>query len=109
MTPQHQLLATTGYYIRQLIQQHAQELQSVVASGAQLIVDTTADINRMIARLYPNEAETTQMMSELELLVQVHQHLRKQNGLYGSTIDQLQDIEARIFRILGLNRISYSS
>lgn len=108
MMPQHQLLATTGYYIRQLIKQHAQELQSVVANGAQLIADTTADINRLIASLYPTETETTQMMSELELLVQVHQHLRNQNGLYASTLDQLQDIEARIFRILGLSRVSYS-
>ncbi len=106
--PQHQLLATTGYYIRQLIKQHAQELQSVFTNGAQLIADTTADINRIIANLYPNETETTQVMSELELLVQVHQHLRNQNSLYTSTLEQLQDIEARIFRILGLNRVSYS-
>lgn len=109
MMPQHQLLATTGYYIRQLIKQHGQELQSAVAQGTQLIANTTADINRVIASLYPNESETTRMMSELELLVKVHQHLRSQNSLYASTFEQLQDIESRIFSILGLSRVCYAS
>lgn len=108
MMPQPQLLATTGYYIRQLIKQQGQELKSAVAHGTQLIADTTADINRIIASLYPNETETTQMMSELELLVKVQQHLRSQNSLYASTVEQLQDIEARIFRILGLSRVGYA-
>lgn len=108
MISQHQLLATTGYYIRQLIKQHAQDLKSILANSATLIADTTADINRIITSLYPNETDTTQMLSELELLVQVHQHLRKQSSFYSGTVDQLQDIEARIFRILGLNWTSYS-
>ncbi|WP_299486775.1 hypothetical protein [Acaryochloris sp. IP29b_bin.137] len=40
------------------------------------------------------------MSKLLELLIQIHQHLRKPNSLYASTMEQLQDIEARIFYIL---------
>lgn len=90
---------TAVYYIRRLIRQNFDRLQSVVASGASMDVDPFSDLVAVIESLYLEEAEALKVAAELDRLAPLHQGLASRTGGYRK---ELQELETRIFWLLGL-------
>ncbi|MGJ3248238.1 MAG: response regulator [Elainellaceae cyanobacterium] len=96
------LSPTIAYYIRRLIRQNIDRLQSVVAKGAGLEVDPLSDLNAVINSLYLEPEEIASAVLKLEKLTALHQGLL---GQAGSHRKELLDIEQQIFWILGFKPI----
>ncbi len=92
------LSPTTAYYIRRLIRQNLDQLQSVVATGAGIQADPLSDLNAVIQSLYLDAKEINTTLFELERLVNFHQGLSSQTGAHRK---ELSNVEQRIFWLLG--------
>ncbi|MGA1262993.1 MAG: response regulator [Prochlorothrix sp.] len=93
------LSPTAAYYIRRLIRQNFDRLQSVVASGAGVDVDPFSDLTAVLRSLYLEEEEALKVAAELDRLAPLHQGLSSRTGGYRK---ELQELETRIFWLLGL-------
>ncbi|MGB3493415.1 MAG: response regulator [Elainellaceae cyanobacterium] len=92
------LTLTTAYYIRRLIRQNLDRLQSVIATGAALQADVLSDLNAVLNSLYLEPVELSATELKLEKLTAYHQSLSNQVGANRKNIAELED---RIFWILG--------
>jgi PleD family two-component response regulator len=87
-----------AYYVRKLLYQNLDKLQSVVAEGAGIRADSLSDLNAVVESLYLDEAEIAETISQIETLAMQHQ----QYGGYGSQHHaERQAAEKRIFWLLG--------
>lgn len=100
-----QVTVTTCYYLRKLLAQSANQLQSFIVEGAGMVADEKSDINHVLESLYLEEPDISLMARELEVLVQLHTNLNRSTGTSSHTRGQLTEIERRIFWILGLKLI----
>lgn len=89
---------TSAYYIRKLLRQNFDRLQSVVAHGAGLVIDPLSDLNAVIESLYLEDHEIQATINELQQLVIVHKRLCDQSSLNQQSLPEL---ERRIFWLLG--------
>jgi len=85
----------TTYYVRKLYRQRDPYLSQVEDMGEDF--STFLDLEQVLKRLY-DAGELDLMARQLETLVQYHQGLTSQSHTSDS---QLQDIEQRIFAVLG--------
>lgn len=92
------LTLTSAYYIRRLIRQNFDRLQSVVATGAGIQADVLSDLNAVLRSLYLEPAELSAAELKLEKLTVYHQGLTNQVGAHRQDI---ADLEEQIFWILG--------
>lgn len=92
------LTLTTAYYIRRLIRQNLDRLQSVVATGAAMQADMLSDLNEVLNSLYLEPIELSAVELKLEKLTAYHQSLSNQVGANRKNIAELEE---RIFWILG--------
>ncbi len=92
------LTVTTAYYIRRLIRQNLDQLQSVIATGAAIQADVLSDLNAVLQSLYlePQELSTAEL--KLEKLTAYHQSM---SGQVGSNRKNIADLEEQIFWLLG--------
>lgn len=96
------LSPTTAYYIRRLLRQNIDRLQTVVAKGAGVAVDPLTDLNAVISSLYLEEEDAISAVLSLERLAALHQGLNSQGN---SNRKGLVEIEKEIFWILGFKPI----
>uniref|UniRef100_B8HSE6 Uncharacterized protein n=1 Tax=Cyanothece sp. (strain PCC 7425 / ATCC 29141) TaxID=395961 RepID=B8HSE6_CYAP4 len=96
------LAPLTSYYVRKLLRQYGQELQSVLVEGAGQVADWQTDLNAVLESLYIEEEEINCSARELETLIQQHQFLAAQGDLYST---QMENIEQQVFWLLGLKWI----
>jgi PAS domain S-box-containing protein len=96
------------YYIRKLLYQNLDRLQSLVAKGAATRADPFCDLNAILESLYLEPAEINATIAELEHLIFSHQTLRLHEIRYRQ---ELKGIEQKIFWFLGLklNQTAYPS
>ena len=93
-----QLDPTKSYYVRKLLRQNFDRLQSVVAEGAGLTFNPLSDLNAVIQSLYLEEEEIQATVQELQQLVVVHKRISEQSHLNRQSLPEL---ETRIFWLLG--------
>ncbi|NJR37835.1 MAG: response regulator [Leptolyngbyaceae cyanobacterium CSU_1_4] len=92
------LTLTTVYYIRRLLYQNLDRLQSLVAKGAAIKADPFCDLNAMLESLYLEPIAINTTIEELEHLIFSHQTLRLREIRYRQ---ELKSIEQKIFWLLG--------
>jgi PAS domain S-box-containing protein len=102
------LALPTIYYIRRLLHQNLDRLQSLVAKGAAIKADPFCDLNAMLESLYLEPIAINATIEELEHLIFSHQTLRLREIRYRQ---ELKSIEQKIFWLLGfkLNQTAYPS
>jgi hypothetical protein len=94
---QMRLSPVTRYYLRQLLQQKAEQLQS---SGW-----TEVSIDQILDQVFRLETKAATAITELEVVLRVHQRLKSQKY---TTQDRLDELETRIFEVLELQQVSPS-
>jgi PAS domain S-box-containing protein len=96
------------YYIRRLLYQNLDRLQSLAAKGAATKADPFCDLNAILESLYIEPAAINATIAELEHLIFSHQTLRLHEIRYRQ---ELKSIEQKIFWFLGLklNQTAYPS
>jgi PAS domain S-box-containing protein len=96
------------YYIRRLLYQNLDRLQSLVAKGAASRADPFCDLNALLESLYLEPSTINATIGELEHLIFSHQTLRLHEIRYRQ---ELKNIEQKIFWFLGLklNQTAYPS
>lgn len=92
------LTITTAYYIRRLIRQNFDQLQSVVVTGAGIQADVLSDLNAVLQSLYLEPTELSAAELKLEKLTAYHQSLSSQ---IGANRKNIADLEEQIFWVLG--------
>jgi adenylate cyclase len=103
MTSNSAALRTTfspaiAYYVRKLLYQNLDRLQSVVAEGAGIRADSLSDLNAVVESLYLDAPEIAATIDQVETLAMQHQ----QYGGYGSQHhEERQAAEKQILWLLG--------
>ena len=97
-SPQQLLSPSHAYYIRKLLSQNLDRLQSVVITGAGLKADSQSDLNAVLNSLYPDSQEMQSVIQQLERLLLMHQTLNSQQGRHNQ---ELHKTEQQIFWLLG--------
>ena len=97
-SPQQLLSPPQAYYIRKLLYQNLDRLQSVVIKGAGLEADSQSDLNAVLNSLYPDSGEIQEAVQQLERLLRLHQSLNSQKMRHSQ---ELHNIEQQIFWLLG--------
>jgi len=92
------LALPTVYYIRRLLHQNLDRLQTLVAKGPALKADPFCDLNAMLEKLYLEPVAINATIEELEHLIFSHQTLRLREIRYRQ---ELNSIEQKIFWLLG--------
>lgn len=92
------LSPTTAYYIRRLIRQNLDQLQSSVAEGSGIQADPLSDLNAVIQSLHRDPKDIKSTLFELERLVNFHKGLSSQTGIHQK---ELAEVEKRLFWLLG--------
>ena len=95
---QPQLSLSHTYYLRKLLYQNLDRLQSVVARGAGLKADSQSDLNAVLNSLYPDSQEIQSVFQQLERLLLLHQTLSNQKVRHNQELDRT---EQQIFWLLG--------
>jgi len=86
------------YYIRKLLRQNLDCLQSVVAEGAGIKADALSDLNRVLESLYVDNESINAALLKLEKLVISHQALSAREIIHRP---ELHNLEQEIFWLLG--------
>jgi PAS domain S-box-containing protein len=92
------LSPTTAYYIRRLIRQNLDQLQSGMIQGAGKQTDPLSDLNAVIQSLHSDPKDINATLFELERLVNFHKGLSGQTGIHQK---ELAEVEKRMFWLLG--------
>ncbi|NET51808.1 MAG: response regulator, partial [Merismopedia sp. SIO2A8] len=87
-----------AYYIRKLLRQNFDRLQSVVVKGAGPTINPLSDLNTVIENLYLDEEEVQEAIQELVQLVEMHKRISAQSQVNRQSLPEL---EAKIFWLLG--------
>ncbi|ABW25312.1 hypothetical protein AM1_0226 [Acaryochloris marina MBIC11017] len=95
---------TTCYYLRKLLAQSANQLQSFIVEGAGIVADEKSDINHVLESLYLEELDISLMARDLEVIVQLQTILSRSTSTSSQPLGQLAKVERRIFWILGLKK-----
>lgn len=105
MMSQAKLSVSTSYYIRKLLRQHESDLRSIVAKGAGLTANFQMNLDQVLDSLYLEPEEISDVVQQLEKLVQWHQVLIKQY----SNNTKIVRVEEQVFWLLGLKRVQQAS
>lgn len=93
-----QLSPTTSYYLRKLLRQNLDCLQSILFSDADKKVDPLTDLNSTLKLLYLETSKVNGAVQDLERLAKYHQVLSNQGSLHRQ---ELEKTEQDIFAALG--------
>jgi hypothetical protein len=96
---QMRLSPVTRYYLRQLLQQKTEQPQSSSFGWTEISIDQILD------QVFRLETKAATAITELEVVLRVHQRLKSQKY---TTQDRLDELEARIFEVLELEQASPS-
>jgi hypothetical protein len=96
---QMRLSPVTRYYLRQLLQQKAEQLLPSSFGWTEISIDQILD------QVFRLETKAATAITELEVVLRVHQRLKSQKY---TTQDRLDELEARIFEVLELEQASPS-
>ena len=87
-----------AYYIRKLLTQNLDRLNSVETQEASIKVDLFSDLNAVVNRLYGQTGECRSVIDQLEHLALFHQTLSSKGRQHNQ---QIRESEQQIFRLLG--------
>jgi DNA-binding response OmpR family regulator len=93
-----QLSPTTSYYLRKLLRQNLDCLQSILTLKTDQEIDPLSDLNAALELLYSETAKINGTVQELERLTKYHQVLSNQGSLHRQELDKT---EQDIFSALG--------
>ena len=94
-----QLTPTTTYYLRKILRQNLDQLESVLGRETNLGFDPVTDLNSTLAFLCGDEESLASVVQNLERLAKYHQVLSSQGTLHRQELDKT---EGEIFSLLGL-------
>jgi DNA-binding response OmpR family regulator len=95
-----QLSPTTSYYLRKLVHQNLDYLQSILVQETKRGFDPLSDLNVTLELIYGETAKINNAVQELERLSKYHQMLSSQGSLHRQELDKTQK---DIFSTLGFN------
>jgi len=96
-----QLSPTTSYYLRRLVHQNLDCLQSILVQESKRGFDPLSDLNATLELLYGETPKINGAVQELERLTKYHQMLSSQGSLHRQELDKTQK---DIFSALGFNQ-----
>ncbi|MGA1626670.1 MAG: response regulator, partial [Prochlorothrix sp.] len=96
-----QLSPTTSYYLRKLVHQNLDCLQSILVQESKRGFDPLSDLNATLELLYGETPKINGAVQELERLTKYHQMLSSQGSLHRQEMDKTQK---NIFSTLGFNQ-----
>ncbi len=99
--PSLRLSLLAQYHIRQLLHANRDRLHLVAAPGRNLAATEQADLNEVLEGLYLEDPIIAKAIQDLEGYTQLHLRLTHEQMKTGRFID---DVEQRIFALLGLQR-----
>jgi len=98
-----QLNPTTTYYLRKILRQNLDQLESVLAGETNLGFDPVTDLNETLSFLCGDRESLQGVIRNLERLSQYHQVLASQGTLHRQ---ELEKTEGEIFTLMGLRSIN---
>lgn len=93
------------YYIRKLLSKQLDSLGNLVAEEAGLDIYFQMDLNQILGTLYPRVSEMVLKERMIETLVLIHRTCQPADNYH---FENLQEVENRIFSLLGLELLSMS-
>jgi PleD family two-component response regulator len=97
--PSSMLSPSVSYYIRKLIRQNIDQLQSITPGNVTASADPLSDFSVLLEQTYQEPSELKAILQELETRVITHQTLASQGSRYRR---ELLSQETKIFELLGL-------
>ena len=97
-----QLNPTTTYYLRKILRQNLDQLESVLARETNLGFDPITDLNETLSFLCGDRESLESVINNLERLSKYHQVLASQGTLHRQELDKT---EGEIFSLMGLRSI----